>query len=60
MSNLHIDIPETLQDIWDIKQKIYEETKNLSFEEYIAYVETSTCDIKSKLKKTTVRYGIKH
>ncbi|MDD2714722.1 MAG: hypothetical protein PHW04_02385 [Candidatus Wallbacteria bacterium] len=48
-------IPKSMQEVWDWKKEVYEDTKNMEFEEKKSYftegIETALKILNAKLKK---------
>lgn len=42
-------VPKTLLELWKIKEEIYEETKNLSGQDYLKYIENNVRSIKERV-----------
>jgi len=56
-------VDKSLQDVWDWKNAIYEKTKNMIFEERMAYRKKRAEEIKKKyklrLRKMPLKRGLK-
>ena len=50
MTKTKIEIPKSLREIWEVKERIYQETKDMSSEEFFNYLEENTRELKSLLK----------
>ncbi len=45
-----IFISKSLKEVWDIKDRIYQETKEMSSEEYGRYLAQNTLELKKRFK----------
>ena len=45
-----IFISKSLKEVWDIKDRIYQETKGMSSEEYGRYLAQNTLELKKRFK----------
>lgn len=41
---------KNIQKIWDVKEKIFQKTKNMNFNQYVHFMEKDISDIKNRLK----------
>jgi hypothetical protein len=53
------DVPVSLKEIWEIKERIYNETKSMSIEEFYKYVDENTRELKKELKEKSLKTGVK-
>ncbi|OHD57231.1 MAG: hypothetical protein A2014_03845 [Spirochaetes bacterium GWF1_49_6] len=53
------DVPVSLKEIWEIKERIYNETKSMSIKEFYKYVDENTRELKKELKEKLLKTGIK-
>ena len=45
-----IFISKSLKEVWDIKDRIYQETKEMSSEEYSCYIAQNTRELKKRFQ----------
>ena len=53
----NIFISKSLKEVWDIKDRIYQETKEMSSEEYCRYLAKNTLELKKRFKSKIKRVG---
>lgn len=53
-----IFISKSLKEVWDIKDKIYQETKEMSFEEYGRYIAQNTLELKKRFQSKIKKVGV--
>ena len=49
---------KSLREIWDIKEKIFQETKDLSPVEYGKYIDSNTSELKKRFKNKIRKYQL--
>ena len=52
-----IFISKSLKEVWDIKDRIYQETKEMSSEEYGRYIAQNTRELKKRFQNKIKKVG---
>lgn len=51
-------ISKSLKEVWDIKDRIYQETKRMNSEEYGRYLAKNTVELKKRFKNKIRKVGV--
>lgn len=54
----NILISKSLKEVWDIKDRIYQETKGMNSEEYGRYLAKNTLELKKRFKNKIRKVGV--